>query len=158
MAFKTKSNFSWQYCFTRELWKKSKSDNSQFPIFLATLKNFLLNFFQITDWKANNERSNFFGNRIIFEEFTSELKGSNWLHWWNCSILDKRKALIKVDLTGKIKASRNLPAGAGKLPPVTCGNRTQSLHFYLRNSLPVAIADKFARASFTVCRKFHLSK
>ena len=37
--------FAWQYCFTRELWKKSKSDNSQFPIILARLKNFSLIFF-----------------------------------------------------------------------------------------------------------------
>ena len=70
----------------------------------------------------------------------------------------------KSDLTGTIKASRKLPAGAGKFPPVTCGNRTQSLlaeifacirrYFYLRNSLPAALAGKFARASFTVKKGF----
>ena len=68
--------------------------------------------------------------------------------------------LKKADLTGTIKASPNLPAGAGKFPPVTCGNRRQSLpaeifacirrYFYLQISLPAAFAGNFARASFTV--------
>ena len=61
----------------------------------------------------------------------------------------------------KKKASCKLPAGAGKFWAVPCGNRRQSLppkffacirmYFYLRNSLPAAIAGKFARARFTVC-------
>ena len=59
-----------------------------------------------------------------------------------------------------MKTSCELPAGAGKFPPDTRRNRRQSLpaeifacirrYFYLRNSLPAAIAGKFARASFTV--------
>ena len=59
-----------------------------------------------------------------------------------------------------IQASRKLPAGAGKFPPVTCGNRRQSLpaeifacirrYFCLRNKIAAAIAGNFARASFTV--------
>ena len=65
--------------------------------------------------------------------------------------------LIKSAWTRRIKTSNELPAGAGKIPPITCGNRTQSLpaeifacicrFFY---SLSATIAGKFARASFTV--------
>ena len=61
-----------------------------------------------------------------------------------------------------MKTSCELPSGAGKFPPDTRRNRRQSLpaeifacirrYFYLRNSLPAAIAGKFARASFTVQR------
>ena len=68
--------------------------------------------------------------------------------------------LKKSALTRTIKASRKLPAGAGKFPPVTRGNRRQSVpaeifacirgYFYLRNRIPAAIAGNFARASFTV--------
>ena len=59
-----------------------------------------------------------------------------------------------------IKTSCELPAGAGKFPPVTRRNRRQSVpaeiyacirrYFYLRISLPAAFAGNFARASFTV--------
>ena len=62
--------------------------------------------------------------------------------------------------TRTIKTSCELPAGAGKFPPVTRGNHRQSLpaeifacirrYFYLRISLPAAFAGNFARASFTV--------
>ena len=34
----------------------------------------------------------------------------------------------KAGLTGKIRASRKLPAGAGKFPPVGRGNRRKSIH------------------------------
>ena len=36
--------------------------------------------------------------------------------------------LKKSTLTRTINASRKLPASAGKYPPVTCGNRRQSVH------------------------------
>ena len=65
--------------------------------------------------------------------------------------------------TRTIKTSCELSAGAGEFsifPPVTRGNRRQSVpaeifacirwYFYLRNSLPAAIAGKFARTCFTV--------
>ena len=62
--------------------------------------------------------------------------------------------------TRTIKTSCELPAGAGKFPPVTRRNRRQSepaeifacirRYFYLRISLPAAFAGNFARASFTV--------
>ena len=65
-----------------------------------------------------------------------------------------------------IKTSCELPAGAGKFPPVTRRNRRQSVpaeifacirrYFYLRISLPGASAGNFARASFTVLSKFDL--
>ena len=65
-----------------------------------------------------------------------------------------------------MKSLCELPAGAGKFPPDTRRNRRQSLpaeifacirrYFYLRNSLPAAIAGKFARASFTVYLKDYL--
>ena len=68
--------------------------------------------------------------------------------------------LEKSALTRTIKASRKLSAGAGKFPPVTCGNLWQSLptgifacirgYFQLRNRIHAAIAGDFARAIFTV--------
>ena len=66
----------------------------------------------------------------------------------------------KTVMTGTIKASPNLPAGAGKFLPVTRGNRRHSLpaeifacmcrYFYLQIILLAAFAVHFARASFTV--------
>ena len=59
-----------------------------------------------------------------------------------------------------IEASRKLPAAAVKLPPVTCGNRRQSLpaeyfacirrQISLQNNLPAAISGNFACAIFTL--------
>ena len=107
-----------------------------------------------------------FWNKIKFEGFTIDFKSNKWLLWSKRLELDTRKRPFplffwkKTDLTGKIKASPNLPAGAGKFPPVTCGNRSQSLpaeifacirrYFYLRISVTAAFAGNFARASFTV--------
>ena len=66
-------------------------------------------------------------------------------------------------LTRKIEASLKIPAGAGNLPPLTCGNCRQSLpakifvcvrkKFYMPNKLLTAIANKFACTSFTMLRK-----
>ena len=68
------------------------------------------------------------------------------------------RGLKKSARTRTIKTSCELPAGAGKFPPVTRRNRRQSVpaeiftcirrYFYLRISLPAVFA--FARASFTV--------
>ena len=67
--------------------------------------------------------------------------------------------LRKSALTRTIKASRKLPAGAGKFPQVTCGNLRQSLPaeiFYASagnfasGTGTAAIAGNFALASFTV--------
>ena len=56
MAFKTKSDIH------SRIVEEVKSDNSQFPIILAIVKNFSFErIFWKTDWRANNEQSNFFG-------------------------------------------------------------------------------------------------
>ena len=70
------------------------------------------------------------------------------------------RGLRKSALTGTIQTSGKIPASAGKLPPVICGKRNQSLpaetsacilrYFYLQNSLREAIEVKFARATFAV--------
>ena len=59
-----------------------------------------------------------------------------------------------------MKSSCELPAGAGKFPPVTRRNRRHLVladifacirrYFYLRISSPAAFAGNFAGASFTV--------
>ena len=77
--------------------------------------------------------------------------------------MDKRKrpeVWKKSARTRIIKTSCELPAGAGKFPPVTRRNLRQSVpaeifacirrYIYLRISLPAAFAGNFARASFTV--------
>ena len=75
---------------------------------------------------------------------------------WNETSLGLKEFI----LSQTIKTSRTLPAGESNTPPVTWGNRRQSLPaetfacfsrlFYLRNTLPAAIAGKDAGASFTV--------
>ena len=74
------------------------------------------------------------------------------------------RGLKKSARTRTIKTSCELPAGAGKFPPVTRRNRRQLVpaeifacilrYFYLRISLPAAFAGNFARASFTVHSQF----
>ena len=114
--------------------------------------------------KSQQGTVQFFWNKINFEGFAIDFKSNKWLLWSKCLALDNRKRPFafpfeKADLTSTTKASPNLPAGAGRFPPTTCGNRRQSLpteifacirrYFYLRISLPAAFADNFARASFT---------
>ena len=104
-----------------------------------------------------------FWNKINFEGFTIDFKGNKWLLRSRCLELDKKKrpeVSKKSARTRTIKTSCELPAGAGKFPPVTRRKRRQSLpaeifacirrYFYLRISLPAAFAGNFARASFTV--------
>ena len=104
-----------------------------------------------------------FWNKSKFERFTIDFKGSQWLLWSNCLVLDEKKTALGLKKSARtriIKTSCELPAGAGKFPPVTRRNRRQSVpaeifacirrYFYLRISLPAAFAGNFARASFTV--------
>ena len=141
--------FAGYISFTQYEWENRKSYNSQFPIILMILKTFSASFFWITVWRASKEQSNFFWNKFKFEAFTIDFKGNKWLLWSRCLELDK-KIRPEVARTRTIKTSCELPAGAGKFPPVTRLNRRQSLPFYLRISLPAGFADNIARASFTV--------
>ena len=138
-------------------------DSSQFPIILMVVNIFSASYvFWITVWRANMEQSNFFWNKIKFEGFTIDFKGNKWLLWSKCLELDKKtsRGLKKSARTRTIKTPCELPAGAGKFPPLTRRNRRQSVpaeiftcirrYFYLRISVPAAFAGNFARASFTV--------
>ena len=152
--------------FTRYEWENLKSNNSQFRIILMEVKTFSASCFLDKGLKSQQVTVQLFRNKIESEGFTIDFKSNKWLLWSKCLELDKRKRpfppflLKKTDLTGTIKASPNLPAGAGKFPPVTCGNRRQSLpaeifacirkYFYPWISLPAAFAGNFARASFSV--------
>ena len=86
-------------------------------------------FFSDDDLMSQQGTVQLFRNRIKFEGSTIDFKGNKWLLWSNCLELDKRKHpwVWKIPLTRAMKASRKLPAGAGKLPPVTRGNRRQSV-------------------------------
>ena len=70
-----------------------------------------------------------FWNKIKFEGFTIDFKGNKWLLWSRYLELDKKKRpeVAKIARMRTIKTSCELFAGAGKFPPVTRGNRRQSL-------------------------------
>ena len=108
------------------------------------------------------EQSNFFGTESNLEGLPLTSKAASgyfgqivW-DWSKRLSLDLEKSA----LTRTIKVSPNVPAGAANFPPVTCGNRRQSLpaeifarirgSFCLRNMMRGAVASIFARASFTV--------
>ena len=123
--------------------KSLKVDNSQFPIILMVVKNFSASCdFWITVGRANNEQSNF------FLEQNQIWRVYHWLQRQQMVTLVKlfetgyketSLGLKRSALTGTTKASRKLPAGAGKFPTVTCGNRGNR---YLRRFL-LASAGNF---------------
>ena len=139
-------SFTWYEWKNQKKWQQpvpDRSDGSE--DFFSEL------FFWIRVWRASKEQFSFF-------ETKSNLKGSPLISKATSGYFDqsvcnwiKRNVFLlfllkKTDLTGTIKASPNLPGGAGKFPPVTCGNRSNR---YLRRFLP-ASAGNFLRASFTV--------
>ena len=108
-------------------------------------------FFWITVWRASKEQFNFFGTKSNLKGSPLTSKATNGYFGqgvWNW---------IKGNVPGfeKIRPDAN-----NKNPPITRGNRRQSLpaeifacirrYFYLRISLPAAFAGNFARASYTV--------
>ena len=167
MLFKSKNSyFCWLSLLHWYEWENRKSDNSQFPIILMVVMTFSTScFFCITVWRASKEHSNSFETKSnlngspLTSKATSGYFGQSVWNWIKGNV-PSPFPLKKADLTGTIKASPNLPAGAGKFPPVTCGNRWQSLpaeifacirrYFYLQISWPAAFAGIFARTSFTV--------
>ena len=122
-------------------------------------------FFWILVWRASKEHFNAFGTKSILKgsPMTSkETNGSFGQGVWNW-IKGNVPRFEKIRSDANIETSCELPAGAGKFPPVTRRNRRQSVpaeifacirrYFYLRISLPAAFAGNFARASFTVYAK-----
>ena len=130
MLFKTNSYF----CLTpflHSVWKNRKSYNCQFPIILMAVKIFLAScVFWITVWRANNEQSNFFleQNQIWrVYHWLQRQQVVTMVELFDTVYKETSLGLKRSALTGTVKASRKLPAGAGKFPPFTCGNRRQSL-------------------------------
>ena len=125
MAFKTKSYFCLTLFFHSRIVKEVKSDNSQFPIILAIVKNFSFKCtFWITNWRANNEQSNFLEQNQIWSVY-HWLQRQQVLLRSKCLVLDKRKrtlGLRKSALTKTTKALRKLLAGSGKILQFTCGD------------------------------------
>ena len=129
VLFKTNSYFCW-LSFLHSVWKR-KPRKWQQPVsdHFDGIEDFFSELlFWVTVWRASREQSNFF-------ETKSNLKGSpltskatscyfgqsvwNWIKKMSLSPF----LLKKANLTGTKKFSPNLPTGAGKFPPVTCGNR-----------------------------------
>ena len=140
----SKVTFARQYSFTREIWKKSERDNSQFPIFLPIVKNV---FFERCIEMPTMNSPKFFLETNQFWRFTLDLKGSKWLHWSNCSILDNRKRLSFWNKPTWQEQKRlhviylRAQVNFRQLPAESAGNR------YLRRFLPATAvilpADQF---------------
>ena len=112
--------FAGYLSFTRYEWENRKSDNSQFPIILIVVMNFSAScFFCITVWRASKEHSNCFETKSnlksspLTSKATSGYFGQSVWNWIKGNVPFPLK---KADLTGTMKASPNLPAGAGTMP------------------------------------------
>ena len=163
LLFKTNSYFCW-LSFLHSVWvRKPKKWQQPVPDHFDGSEDFFSElFFWITVWRASKEQSNFFGTKSNLKGSPLTSKATNGYFVqgvWNWK-KETSWGLKKTARTRTMKTLCELPAGAAKFPPDTRRNRRQSLpaeifacirwYFYLRNSLPAAIAGKFARASFTM--------
>ena len=71
--------------------KKVKNDNNQFLINLAALLNFSASCIFLYNGLNNQQWTVQLRNTIKFEGFIVDFKGSKWLLWSSCLILDKGK-------------------------------------------------------------------
>ena len=150
MLLKTNSYFCW-LSLLHSVWvRKPKKWQEPVPDHFDGSDNFFSElFFCITVWRASKEHSNSFETKSnlkcspLTSKATSGYFGQCVWNWIKGNV-PFPFPFKKADLTGTIKALPNLPVGAGKFPPVTCGNRRQSLpaetagNRYLRRFLPAS--------------------
>ena len=113
-----------EYCEIVKKWEQPVPDH-----FGYSDEFFIETYFLDNGLRSQQLTVQLFRNRINFEGFAIDFKCSMWLLWSNCLIVDERKCpkIWKKSALTQTKVSHNIPAGTGKFPPVTCGNRRQSL-------------------------------
>ena len=130
VLFKTNSYFCWT-SFLHSVWvKKPKKRQQPVPDRFDGSEDFSVElFFWITVWRASKEQSNFFGTKSnlkcspLTSKATSGYVGQSVWNW----IKGNFPRFEKSAHTRTMKTSPELLAGAGKFPPVTRGNRRQSV-------------------------------